>query len=99
MRAHKAGARHLKKSHQPLFARKAMRYQFIAQHRQKYPITLMCRVLEVAVSGYSAWSKRPPSRHRREDAQVAEQVKTVFQANRRVSGSPGVHAELQDQGI
>lgn len=76
-----------------------MRYQFIAQHRQKYPITLMCRVLEVSVSGYYAWSKRPPSRHARSDAQLAEQVKTVFQANRRVYGSPRVHAELQDQGI
>src|SRR6266699_3470787 len=60
-----------KKSHQHLFARKAMRYQFIAQHRQEYPITLMCRVLEVSVSGYYAWSKRPPSRHSREDAQLA----------------------------
>jgi len=88
-----------KKSHQHLFARKAMRYQLIAQHRQEYPITLMCRVLEVSVSGYYAWSKRPPSRHSREDAQLAEQVKTVFQANRRVYGSPRVHAELQDQGI
>jgi|SRR6266581_6391568 len=76
-----------KKSHQHLFARKAMRYQFIAQHRQEYPITLMCRVLEVSVSGYYAWSKRPPSRHSREDAQLAEQVKTVFQANRRVYGT------------
>jgi putative transposase len=76
-----------------------MKYQFMAQHRHEYPITLMCRVLEVSVSGYYAWCKRPPSQHRREDAQLAEQVKTVFQANRRVYGSPRIHAELQAQGI
>ena len=59
----------------------------------------MCPVLEVSVSGYSAWGNRPPSRHSREDAQLAEQVKKVFQANRRVYGSRRVHAELQAQGI
>ncbi len=62
-----------------------MRYQFIAEYRHEYSITLMCRVLEVSVSGYYAWVKRPPSQHSREDAHLAEQVKTVFQANRRVS--------------
>ena len=76
-----------------------MRYQFIAQYRHEYSITLMCRVLEVSVSGSDAWSKRPPRKPRREDAHLAEQVKTVFQANRRVYGSPRVHAELQAQGI
>ncbi len=62
-------------------------------------MTLMCRVLEVSVSGYYAWSKRPPSQHSREDAQLAEQVKIAFQANRGVYGIPRVHAELQAQGI
>lgn len=76
-----------------------MSYPFIAQHRHEYPITLMCRVLEVSVSGYYAWCKRPPSQHSREDAHLAEHVKTAFQANRGVYGSPRVHAELQAQGI
>src|SRR5215471_10904242 len=74
------GARHSKKSYQHLFARKAMRYQFIAEHRHEYPILLMCRVLAVSGSGYYAWCKRLPSRHNREDAELAEHVKTVFQA-------------------
>jgi putative transposase len=76
-----------------------MKYQFIEEHRQEYAITLMCRVLEVSVSGFYAWLKRPPSQHSREDARLAEQVKAVFQANRRVYGSPRVHAELRDQGF
>jgi putative transposase len=76
-----------------------MKYQFMAEHRHKYPITLMCRVLEMSVSGYYAWSKRPPSQHSREDAYLAERVKTAFQANRSVYGSPRIHAELQAQGI
>ena len=76
-----------------------MRYQFIAEHRHEYAITLMCQVLSVSVSGFYAWLKREPSRHSREDASLAKQVKTVFQTYRGVYGSPRVHAELRDQGI
>ncbi len=76
-----------------------MKYQFIAEHRCEYPITTMCRALEVSVSGYYAWWKREPSQHARSDAQLAEQVKTAFQANRCVYGSPRVHAELHAQGL
>ena len=76
-----------------------MKYQFMAAHRHDYPITTMCRVLEVSVSGDSAWSKRSPSLHARLDAQLAEHVKIAFQANRCVYGSPRVHAELHAQGI
>ena len=76
-----------------------MKYQFIAEYQHEYPITAMCRVLEVSVSGYYAWCKRAPSQHKREDAHLAEQVKMAFQANRCVYGSPRVHAELRAQGI
>lgn len=76
-----------------------MTYQFVAEHRQEYPITTMCRVLEVSVSGYYAWCKREPSQHARSDAHLAKQVKTAFQANRCVYGSPRVHAELHAQGL
>ena len=75
-----------------------MKYQFIAEYQQEYPITTMCRVLAVSVSGDSAWRKRAPSQHSREGAQLAEQVKMAFQANRRVYGSPRVHAELRAEG-
>ena len=76
-----------------------MKHQFIAEYEQEYPITTMCRVLEVSVSGYYAWRKRAPSQHSREDALLAEQVKMVFQKNRCVYGSPRVHAELHAQGL
>jgi putative transposase len=59
----------------------------------------MCRVLDVSISGYYAWCKRLTSEHSRKDAELAEQVNIVFQANRGVYGSPRVHAELQAQGI
>ena len=76
-----------------------MKFQFIAEHHQEYPVATMCRVLEVSVSGYYAWRKREPSLHSREDAELANKIKGAFQSNRCVYGSPRIHAELHAQGI
>ncbi len=71
----------------------------MAEHQQEYPVTTMCRVLEVSVSGYYAWRKREPSQHRREDAELADKIRAAFQSNRCVYGSPRIHAELHAQGL
>ena len=59
----------------------------------------MCGVLEVSVSGYYDWHKREPSRHAREDGELARQIHRLFSAKRQVYGSPRIHAELVAQGI
>lgn len=76
-----------------------MKYAFIAEHQDEYPITLMCRVLEVSVSGYYASRQRPASHHQREDARLAAQIQNLFVQHRRVYGSPRIHAALQGQGV
>jgi putative transposase len=43
-------------------------YQFIEVHRRQYPIEAMCRVLEVAPSGFYEWLKPPISNRAKEDA-------------------------------
>ena len=71
----------------------------MAEHHQEYPVATMCRVLEVSVSGDSAWRKREPSLHSREEASLANKIKGAFQSHRCVYGSPRIHAELHAQGI
>lgn len=39
------------------------------------------------------------SQHALSDAQLAEQIRVIYHANRKVYGSPRVHAELQEQGV
>lgn len=75
-----------------------MKFQFVAEHQEHYPINLMCRTLEVSISGYYAWRKREPSKRQREDEQLAKQIEQIFQDNRGVYGSPRIHVELHDQG-
>jgi putative transposase len=76
-----------------------MKYQFIEQYQQEFPVVVMCRVLGVSESGYYAWRKRPESRHKQEDARLTTHIQDVFVTFRGVYGSPRIHAELRDQGV
>ena len=75
-----------------------MKYQFIEQHKQEFPVVVMCNVLGVSESGFYAWRKRPACRRKREDAQLTQEIRQVFVTHRGRYGSPRIHRELQDQG-
>ncbi len=76
-----------------------MRYQFIEEHRKEYPVTLLCETLEVSVSGYYDWRKRPMSQHARLDQELSEQIRAAYHTHRRIYGSPRIHVELRAQGV
>jgi putative transposase len=76
-----------------------MKYQFIEQHKQEFPVVVMCRVLAVSESGFYAWRKRPACRRTREDAQLSSHIRQVFRTHRERYGSPRIHVELREQGM
>jgi putative transposase len=63
-----------------------------------YPITTMCRVLEVSTSGYYAWLKRPPSARAERDAELKVQIRAIHEESDGTYGRPRVHAELKEAG-
>ena len=75
------------------------KYQFVAAHASEYPVTMLCRVLGLARSGYYAWRARSVSARKERDQQLTSQIQTIFTDSRRTYGSPRVHAHLQAQGI
>ncbi|MBO0796145.1 MAG: IS3 family transposase [Ktedonobacteraceae bacterium] len=62
-------------------------------------MSLLCETLEVSVSGYYDWCKRPMSQHAAADAQLAEQIQAVYHAHQGRYGSPRLYVELHEQGI
>ena len=76
-----------------------MRFQFIDDHRDKFPVTLMCKVLSVSPSGYYAWRKRPASAREMANQELYKKIKAVYNANHAVYGSPRIYHELKDQGV
>ena len=49
-----------------------MRYAWIEQQRDGYPLKLLCRVLQVSRSGYYAWRRREPSATARRRQQIGQ---------------------------
>jgi putative transposase len=74
------------------------RYRFIAAEKASYPITLLCRVLQVSRSGWYAWRARIQSARTRGDAALCERIQAIHTASRAVYGAPRVHAVLQAEG-
>ena len=72
-----------------------MIFRFIAAKKAEHSIKTMCRVLEVSRSSYHAWARRPPSARALEDERLTERIREIYRVNRRVYGSPRIHAELR----
>jgi putative transposase len=75
-----------------------MKYDFIAQHHQEYPVSLMCQVLEVSISGYYAWKRRPVSARQLADERLSACIQQVHRATHQIYGSRRIRAELAEQG-
>jgi putative transposase len=76
-----------------------MRYQFIEDYRDMFPIHLMCRVLTVSRSGYYAWRIRPVSQREMANCELIKKIKAVHEDSWETYGSPRVYQELKAQGI
>jgi putative transposase len=71
------------------------RYRFIAAERAHYAVAQLCRVLQVAPSGFYAWRHRPPSRRALANAALTEQIRTIHERSHCTYGAPRIHADLR----
>lgn len=72
------------------------RYRFIAAEKAHYPVSLLCRVLDVSRASFYAWLQRGPCARARADQQLLAQITRIHRASRSTYGAPRVHAELRD---
>ena len=66
------------------------------EYRKDYPVSVLCDMLGVSLSGGSAWKKRSLSQHQREDHQLAEHIHTSITP---VGRCMGVHVFMLNCGI
>jgi transposase InsO family protein len=75
-----------------------VRFAFVEAEKVSYPVSVLCRVLEVSRTGFYAWVRRPPSAQATADQQLGVRVVAIHRRSRGTYGAPRVHAELQAEG-
>ena len=66
--------------------------------KANYPVTVLCRVLQVSRAGFYAWLGRPEPERVRRDQQLSVLVQASFEESRKTYGSPRVLRDLVDGG-
>jgi len=74
------------------------KYEFIKLRQGEYNVKLICKLLDVAPSGYYAWLKTPVSSHAREDARLLRLIRASFNDSQCVCGGPRVFFALREAG-
>ncbi len=73
-------------------------YDFIKGHRRTCSVQALCRVLDVAPSGYYAWLKQPLSNRAQEDARLLRLIRASFVTSQGIYGAPRVFLDLREAG-
>ena len=67
--------------------------------RLDFPVPLMCRVLNVAASGYYAWTNRTPSQRQRDDERLAVEIRAAHKRTRETYGPERLQKDLVANGV
>jgi putative transposase len=71
----------------------------VRAHQARFPVTALCRMLEVSPSGYYAWCQRPPSQRHQSDVLLGERIEAIHLRSRSTYGRLRINAELLEAGI
>ena len=75
-----------------------MKFGFVDEHRNIWPVRVMCAALGLSASGYYAWRSRPESERACSNRALLEEIRRVHAESSGTYGSPRVHAELRHRG-
>jgi putative transposase len=75
-----------------------MKFGFVDEHRNVWPIRVMCAALGLSTSGYYAWRSRPESERARKNRALLEEIRQLHAESSGIYGSPRIHAALRRRG-
>jgi putative transposase len=76
-----------------------VRFGCIRAHERPFDIRMMCRVMDVSVSGYYRWRGRPPAPRASQDAELLVRLREHHHASRQTYGRLRLRAALRNDGI
>jgi len=76
-----------------------MRFQFIDDHRDEFPVRRMCEGLDVSPSGYYAWRGRRPSKREMANQELTAEIKKAFEDSGETYGSPRIYQVMRKLGL
>jgi len=71
-----------------------VKYAWIREHRDSYPVAAMCRTLHVSSSGYYDWLDRPPSPRAQRHLRIQQAVVQVHAQSHGIYGSHKIARQL-----
>jgi len=74
-------------------------FAWIEERRAEWPVTQMCRVLDVSRAGFYAWRSRDASATDTRREELTQKVAEIHAQAKGRYGSPRVHAELVARGV
>jgi len=75
-----------------------VRFSFIEEHRECWPVTVMADLLGVSTAGFYAWRDRPVSERQQRRDRLLVEISSIHEEFKGRYGSPRVHAELKAAG-
>lgn len=75
-----------------------MKYAWIKQHRQQFPVAVCCRALRVSRSGYYGWLSRGPSQRQIDDRVFLQRIRFFHERARQSYGTRRIWLDLRDEG-
>jgi putative transposase len=74
-----------------------VKYAWIREHRDSFPVAVLCDALEVSASGYYAWLDRPPSPRAQRHDQIQAAVQQLHAESHGIYGSHKIARELEER--
>jgi len=75
-----------------------VKYAFIHENQDHYPVSRLCNTLDVSESGFYAWRTRPQSRREQEDAALLGKIRVIHRRYRQACGSDKTWHLLKGDG-
>lgn len=76
-----------------------MKYAFIKEHQDRYPVAALCRFLKVSRSGYHAWLDRPACARQVRDQELLIAIRRIHMEHRQRYGSVKTWKTLNASGM